>query len=116
VQQERHGRIHAQAPRRALAPRGDLLFGRLHRGDNRACLGQEGIALLGQLQAPGGACQQCGAQLFFQPTQRAADPGRGLAELFGGSGDRPAVDHGDEGLHLIQGGFHGGGIGGSPYY
>jgi hypothetical protein len=75
VQHERHRRIHAQAPGRALAARGHLLLGRLHRIDDRARMAQEGLAFGGQVQAAGGAGQQGGAELVLQPPQRAADAG-----------------------------------------
>ncbi|MNV31278.1 hypothetical protein D3C71_1225780 [compost metagenome] len=87
MQHERHGRIHAQPARRPFTARGDLLLGRFHRGDDGARLLQEGFALLGQVQAPGGAGQQGGAQLLFQPRQRPADARGGLLQLLGGGGD-----------------------------
>lgn len=63
---------------------------------------QEGGALVGQRQPARSAGQQRGLQLLFQPAQRAAHARDSLAELFGGGGDRAAVDHRAEGEQFFE--------------
>ncbi|KAG0954967.1 hypothetical protein G6F31_012997 [Rhizopus arrhizus] len=106
VQHERHCRVHAQAPGRALAARRHLFLRRLHRIDDRARMAPVRLALGGQVQAAGGAGQQRGAQLVLQPPQRAAHARRRLPQLLGGGADRTAVDHRQEGLHFIKRRLH----------
>lgn len=108
MQHERHGGVDAQAPGRLLAAQGDQLLGFVDGGEDAARVRQEGRALVGQRQPARGAGQQRGLQLLFQPAQCAAHTRDGLAELFGGGGDRAGVDHRAEGEQFFERRFHGG--------
>jgi hypothetical protein len=106
VEHEGRGRVDAQAPRRLLAMTRDGLFGILHRGQNGARTVKKKLSLLGQLQTARGAQNQRDAQLLFEPGERPTHAGNGLLEFFGGGGDRPRIDHGDEYEQFVGGRFH----------
>lgn len=106
MQHEGRSGVDPQAPGRLLAAQGHLLFRLLHLRQDTPRLGQERLALFGQLQAAGGTPQQGDVELVFQATEGAADAGGGLRQLLGGSGDGTRVDHGGEGLEFVQGSFH----------
>ena len=106
MQHEWRGGIYPQAPCWRLPAHLHLLFGAFHGIKYFARLHQEGLALLGQFQTPRGAAQQGDIELFFQPTQRTADTGSRLGQLFGSGTDRAAVHHANKGQQFIKGRFH----------
>ncbi|MNP51262.1 hypothetical protein D3C76_1455680 [compost metagenome] len=106
MQHEGRGRVDPQATGRLLPAQGHLLLGLFDLGEDAPRLGEEGLALLGQFQAAGGAAQQGDVELVLQPAEGAADARGGLRQLLGGGGDGAGVHHRGEGLQLVQGGFH----------
>ena len=78
MQHKGRGGVDAQTPGRSLAAQGHLLLGFLHAGEDAPRLGQEQLALLGQLQAPGGAAQQGDGEFLLQSTEGTADARRRL--------------------------------------
>ncbi|MCY1300195.1 hypothetical protein D9M70_497540 [compost metagenome] len=106
VQHEGRGGIDPQASGGLLPAQGHLLLCLFNLGEDSPCLGEEGLTLFRQLQAAGGAAQQGDVELVLQPAEGAADARGGLRQLLGGGGDGAGVDHGGEGLQLVQCGFH----------
>ncbi|MNN53761.1 hypothetical protein D3C81_1685390 [compost metagenome] len=106
MQHEGRGGIDPQASGRLLPAQGHLLLGLFHLGEDAPRLGQEGLTLLGQLQASGSAAQQGHVEFVLEPAQGAADPRGGLRQLLGSRGDGAGVDHASEGLQLVEGRFH----------
>ncbi len=106
MQHERCRGIDPQSPGRMLQPARHLLLGLLHRVENPPRLAQERRALLRQLQTAGGAAQQRGRELGFEPAQRTTNARSGLPELYSGTGDGAGVDHRSEGLQLVERRFH----------
>ncbi len=60
------------------------------------------LAVLGQLQAVGGALQQAQAQLSLQRLQAPADRGLCGAELGGGGGKAAGIDDAQEGTQQVE--------------
>ncbi|SPO62598.1 protein of unknown function [Pseudomonas inefficax] len=106
MQHERRGGVDAQAPGRGLAVHRQALFHLVHLLQDQPSAFEEEATLLGQVHAPSGAVDQRGTQLALKARQGTADSGRGLAHLLGSSGNRAAVDDGDEYLEFFGSGFH----------
>jgi hypothetical protein len=62
-----------------------------------------GLAILGQVDAPGGAVQQLGAQPGLQALHGQGDGGPGPAQGLGRAGEAGLFGHAHEGAHLIEG-------------
>ena len=106
MQHERGGGIDPQPAGRARAACRHQLFGLVHGRQDGAGTQQEGGTFLGQFQAPRGAAQQRGLQLVFQPGQGAAGGRHRQPQQLCRGRDGARIDHGHQGLQLIEGGFH----------
>ncbi len=81
VQHEGRRGVDPQAPGRRALPQGQALFQLVHLLQDLLGPLEEKLALLGQVHASGGAIDQRGIELGFQPRQAATDRRRGLADL-----------------------------------
>ncbi|GEM_PF-2535289 len=96
----RHHHPQASAQRFRFA----VQFGlqRLPFVDHALCMTLAAQAVLGQLQAVGGALQQAQAELSLQCLQASADRRLGAAQLQGRSRQAAGIDDAQEGAQQIQ--------------